>query len=273
MEATKGLEYKVGIFVAISIFLTLAFIIALGGDKAVFHRSITLKIKADSTGGLSPGSVVQLSGINCGNVSGVEFDSQSTQVVVVLKIDRKFIDRISENSVASLQTQGALGDKYVMIKPGPTGGTPAKDGDFIKLEEGSDLISTLGRSGNKVEKIFDILDNIDKMTSNLNQKNFSGNLAASSLALQEILSSIRTNDVRNNKIKKSIDHVASILEKIDNGQGTLGGLINDPTVHEDLKAILGGAKRSTILKYLIRQAVKGSEDEEQEKAKNSSNKK
>lgn len=272
MEASKGIEYKVGIFVAISIFLTLAFIIALGGDKAVLHRSITLKIKADTTGGLSPGSVVQLSGINCGNVSGTEFDPESTKVIIILKVDRKFQDRIPENSTATLQTQGALGDKYVLIKPGALGGKPIQDGEFLPLDEGSDLISTLGRSGNKVEKIFEILENIDKMTATLNQKNFAGNLASSSQSLQEIMASIRTNDVRNNKIKKSMDHVASILEKIDNGQGTLGGLINDPTVHEDLKAILGGAKRSTILKYLIRQAVKGSEEEEQEK-KNPSNKK
>jgi len=273
METTKGLEYKVGIFVAISIFLTLAFIIALGGDKAVLHRSFVIKIKSDTTGGLSPGSVVQLSGINCGNVSGVEFAPESTQVVIILKIDRKFMDRIPTNSVATLQTQGALGDKYVLIKPGPLGGPPISDGSFINLDEGTDLISTLGRSGNKVEKIFDILENIDKMTLNLSQKNFASNLASSSQSLQEILASIRTNDVRNNKLKKSMDHFESILEKIDNGQGTLGGLINDPTVHEDLKAILGGAKRSTILKYLIRQAVKGSEEEEQDRTKNSSNKK
>src|ERR1700677_5072610 len=110
MEAARGLEYKVGIFVAISICLTLAFIIALGGDKAVLHRSINIKIKTESTGGLSPGSVVHLSGINAGNVSGVTFDDKSNQVIVNLKIDRKFIDRISKTSVATMQTQGALGD-------------------------------------------------------------------------------------------------------------------------------------------------------------------
>ncbi len=272
MESPRGLEYRVGIFVAISIFLTLAFIIALGGDKAIFHRTFTLKIKADNTGGLSPGSVVQLAGINCGNVSNIGFDPQSSQVVIELKVDRKFLGRITEDASATLQTQGALGDKFIMIRPGSAESRPAKNGDFLHLDEDSDLFSTLGKSGNKVEKAFDILDNVDKMTASLNKKNFAGNLAASSLTLQEILASIKTNDVRNNKIKKSLDHIASILEKIDNGQGTLGGLINDPTVHEDLKAILGGAKRSTILKYLIRRAVKGSEEEEQEKS-NTSNKK
>ena len=64
------------------------------------------------------------------------------------------------------------------------------------------------------------------------------------------------------KNKKTFEHLASIFEKIDNGQGTLGGLINDPTVHEDIKDILGGAKRSKLLKYLIRQAIQKNDEGE-----------
>ena len=56
------------------------------------------------------------------------------------------------------------------------------------------------------------------------------------------------------------------MEKIDEGQGTLGGLINDPTVHDDLKTILGGAKKSKLLKFLIHQATKGGEEAEKEEA-------
>lgn len=43
----------------------------------------------------------------------------------------------------------------------------------------------------------------------------------------------------------------SILEKIDRGEGTMGLLLNDPTVYEDLKLLLGGAQRSRVLRTLI----------------------
>jgi phospholipid/cholesterol/gamma-HCH transport system substrate-binding protein len=43
----------------------------------------------------------------------------------------------------------------------------------------------------------------------------------------------------------------SILAKIDTGEGTLGLLLNDPSVYEDLKQLLGGAERSTVVKTLI----------------------
>jgi phospholipid/cholesterol/gamma-HCH transport system substrate-binding protein len=44
----------------------------------------------------------------------------------------------------------------------------------------------------------------------------------------------------------------SILSKIDSGEGTLGRLLNDPTVYEDLKLLLGGAERSLVVRSLIR---------------------
>jgi phospholipid/cholesterol/gamma-HCH transport system substrate-binding protein len=44
----------------------------------------------------------------------------------------------------------------------------------------------------------------------------------------------------------------SILQKIDRGDGTLGLLVNDPTLYEDLKLLLGGAQRSLLVRSLLR---------------------
>ncbi len=47
----------------------------------------------------------------------------------------------------------------------------------------------------------------------------------------------------------------SILAKIDQGEGTLGLMLNDPTLYEDLKQLLGGAQRSFVVRTLIGMAV------------------
>lgn len=44
----------------------------------------------------------------------------------------------------------------------------------------------------------------------------------------------------------------SILEKIDRGEGTLGLLLNDPTLYEEVKQLVGGANRSTVVRSLIK---------------------
>lgn len=46
-----------------------------------------------------------------------------------------------------------------------------------------------------------------------------------------------------------------ILDKIEKGEGTLGLLVNDPTVFEDLQIVLGGARRSRLLRSMIRMSV------------------
>lgn len=51
-----------------------------------------------------------------------------------------------------------------------------------------------------------------------------------------------------------------VLAKMDAGDGTIGLLLNDPSVYEDLKVLLGGAQRSTLLRSMIRMAVDEAEE-------------
>jgi len=54
----------------------------------------------------------------------------------------------------------------------------------------------------------------------------------------------------------------SILQKIDRGEGTLGLLVNDPSVYEELQQLLGGARRSIVLRSMVRLAVDEDDDQE-----------
>ncbi|GMU61376.1 MAG: hypothetical protein AMXMBFR34_31390 [Myxococcaceae bacterium] len=54
--------------------------------------------------------------------------------------------------------------------------------------------------------------------------------------------------------------VKAITQKVRAGEGSLGGLINDPTVYEDLKEVLGNVKRNRVLRELVRMSI-SNEDE------------
>lgn len=43
-----------------------------------------------------------------------------------------------------------------------------------------------------------------------------------------------------------------VVQDVDKGRGSLGGLLRDPTVYEDLKSVLGNVKRNVLFKALIR---------------------
>lgn len=42
-----------------------------------------------------------------------------------------------------------------------------------------------------------------------------------------------------------------VLQKVDEGEGTLGALVNDPGLYDDLRLLVGGARRSILLRSLI----------------------
>jgi phospholipid/cholesterol/gamma-HCH transport system substrate-binding protein len=48
----------------------------------------------------------------------------------------------------------------------------------------------------------------------------------------------------------------TVAEEIQQGKGTVGGLLKDPTVYQDLKLIVGNVRRNTLLKILIRAAIR-----------------
>ena len=52
----------------------------------------------------------------------------------------------------------------------------------------------------------------------------------------------------------------SILAKVDRGEGTMGLLLNDPTLYEDLKRLIGGAERSRTVRTLIKLSGGDGED-------------
>jgi phospholipid/cholesterol/gamma-HCH transport system substrate-binding protein len=60
-------------------------------------------------------------------------------------------------------------------------------------------------------------------------------------------------------LSSSVEDLGSILKKVKSGEGSLGGIIYDPTVYEDLKEILGNVKRNKVLRELVRISISNNE--------------
>jgi phospholipid/cholesterol/gamma-HCH transport system substrate-binding protein len=65
--------------------------------------------------------------------------------------------------------------------------------------------------------------------------------------------------VQKSKIVANLDHasgdLAQMASYMKSGQGTMGSLIMDPTVYEQLVQVLGGVGRSRVLRALVRYAI------------------
>jgi phospholipid/cholesterol/gamma-HCH transport system substrate-binding protein len=55
------------------------------------------------------------------------------------------------------------------------------------------------------------------------------------------------------------DDLKAIVTGVRQGKGTLGALLVDPTVYEDLKSVIGNVERNQVLRALVRYSIKADE--------------
>jgi hypothetical protein len=60
-------------------------------------------------------------------------------------------------------------------------------------------------------------------------------------------------------VNVSMASMNRILNRVEKGPGTINSLIYDENVHDDLRALLGGAQRNKTIRYFIRESIKKSE--------------
>tara|TARA_B100001248_G_scaffold262154_1_gene256412 strand:- start:9575 stop:10354 length:780 start_codon:yes stop_codon:yes gene_type:complete len=247
---------KAGIFVVIGLSLFVVMLFAISGNSSFFNATYRLYVKMPEVRGIATGSVVQLVGVPVGNVEEITFN-QKGDLVMVLLIESDYQERITEGSIAGLRTQGALGDKFVYIMPGDYGAPPLKDGDYITTEEGSDLFSALSEKGDQVEYLFEMLRDARDLIREIKGD---GEIKDAIISLKQAAANLNqfTSDLNGNgsgkELRNTIERLNQIMAKIDNGNGSLGALINDPSLYKKLNDFLGGKDVSPI-KSAIRDSI------------------
>lgn len=260
MEApnSKGQSHLiVGLFVLVSLVVAGGFIIFMGGT-GIFSSEIKAGTVFEDARGLNIGAPVYMAGINVGRVLGKELPPNDEKgVLVTYSISGTYLDRLKDTAVVTISSAGMLGDKTLVIIEGE-GGAPLKDGSRLaprvdkgleaymdqggqaitNIKEITDNLSMIFKDGKTGKRIDKILENLEVASANL-RKNTDGNWGAN--------------------IDRTLVRLESVVTKIDKGQGTLGALVNDSSLHEDLRVLLGGAKRSKIVRFLVKQAITNSD--------------
>jgi phospholipid/cholesterol/gamma-HCH transport system substrate-binding protein len=262
METSLRHEIKVGIFALVGMVLFCLSIILLGGDKFFLTKQYELKIRLPQATGLGRGSVVTLVGVPVGNVNDIRFVPQSTDVEVVLGIQSSVQPRITEGSKASIKTQGALGDKYVFIEPGPPSAAPLKAGAVIDMDKTPDLIDMIASKGAELGEVVNVIKEVHALFENLNKDGRSArlmsNLVESSENLNKFL--VEGRETFKQMRTETLQPLGSVMRKIDSGQGTLGALVNDPSLHTRVSNFFGEAPRNRFLKPIIRDSIQTNEE-------------
>ena len=124
-----AMETTVGIFVVIGLLCIGYMTVKLGNIGFLGEDTYPLFARFTSVQGLRDGSSVEMLGIDIGRVQKLTMDQKNQLAVVEFRIKRGI--KIYDDAIASIKTEGLIGDRYVSIDPGGASDILLKAGGTI----------------------------------------------------------------------------------------------------------------------------------------------
>ncbi|MFA6497703.1 MAG: outer membrane lipid asymmetry maintenance protein MlaD [Desulfurivibrionaceae bacterium] len=127
----------VGLFVLVG-FLAFVYMSLQLGEFSVFSMEKTYSVRANfgNVSGLKRGALVEMAGVNVGKVSHISL-AENDQAQVQLQVNKGV--KITDDAIASIKTQGIIGDKYIKISQGGSGELLVDGSVITETESAVDL--------------------------------------------------------------------------------------------------------------------------------------
>lgn len=186
---------RLGAFIIVTLAILAAGVFIIGDRQYMFTNTYRLKTQFSTVVGLDTGAEVRVGGVHSGSVRRIELPNKPNgKITVLMDLQRSTHEIIKQDSVADIQTEGLLGNEYVAISFGSAQGLNVRDGDTIASEPPLVIADLIKKTDGILDSSQEALDNVTVATAN----------------------------------------ISSISGKINQGQGTIGALVNDKKMYDQL---------------------------------------
>jgi|SRR5208283_2600326 len=187
---------RLGAFIIATLAILVAGIFIIGGKQYLFSSTYQLKAQFDNVEGLDAGGDVRVGGVHSGTVHSIVLPHKTGEkVTVIMDMGKSTHEIIKQDSVASIETEGLLGNQFLAISFGSAGKPGVRDGDTIGSLPPLEMAELLNKMSGILDSSQQAIHNATQATANL----------------------------------------SSISAKIDGGQGTAGALVNDKQLYSNLE--------------------------------------
>lgn len=219
---------RVGLFFLLGLALTWITFEALNGGQIFNQKGYTLVAGFANLKGLKTGDEVRMAGVKVGTISLTRLAPHRVEALLRVEPGTK----IPADAVASIEQSSLLGSNYLGITFGTPSGPLLKDQDEIQTKVTVDMSEVISQLGNLGAKLEQVVGDIGKTMGGDGQ---GGNL------FQKLDKLVTENGP---KLSETVTNLQDITSKIKNGEGTLGKLVNDPKMHDELLASVTEIKQA-----------------------------
>jgi hypothetical protein len=135
--------FWLGVFIVATLGILAAGVFLIGDREFLFSSTFPLKAEFRNVAGLPVGADVRVAGMREGTVQRIELPGEpGGNVTVLMKMQHATRDIVRKDSVASIKTEGLLGDQYIDISSGSKAAPQVASGDTIRSEAPIDVGAT-----------------------------------------------------------------------------------------------------------------------------------
>jgi phospholipid/cholesterol/gamma-HCH transport system substrate-binding protein len=234
MAAQDSRNLRLGIFVIVGTTLLITALYIIGSKQNLFGSTFKISAQFNDVNGLMKGNNVRFAGINVGTVESVNIITD-TSVNVIMIIENNAQQYIKKNALASVGTDGLMGNKLVNINSVNAESPIIEENDVLqslKPVEMDQMVRTLDVTNENIKVISSNLRNI---TDKINSKNSLWNLLMDTIVAENIKTAVVNIKLMSNQGLYITGDLKGITDGIKKGKGTIGALVTDTIISSSIK--------------------------------------
>mgnify|MGYP001583076529 FL=1 len=252
MKKTAKEKLELGVFVIIGLLIFIVSIYFIGQRQNIFAKTFSISTNFNNVNGLINGNNVRYSGINVGTVKAITMINDST-INVVMVIEEKMINHIKKDAIATIGTDGLVGNMIVNIIPGDGINGLISSGDVIKSYTKigtSDMLNTLSVTNENAALLTaKLLKIADAMADS---KGTFGMLINDTIVSTNLKQTVKQLRIMSIEASRSMKELNSIISSINFNESIAGTLLNDSLQSVKMKNIIANLEdSSTEIKGVI----------------------
>jgi phospholipid/cholesterol/gamma-HCH transport system substrate-binding protein len=244
MEKSTNQKIQLGIFVILGLAIFVAAIYFVGNKQNMFGKTTHLSAVFTNVNGLQLGNSVRYSGINVGTVREISMIND-TVIRVMMIIEDKIIPHIKKNAIATITSDGLVGNMIINIIPGKGNDLPVQPGDEIKTYSRirtDDILETLNVTNENAALLTaDLL----KITKQITQgKGTVGLLINDTLLAKDLKETMHYLKISGKGTSEAVQNLNKLTASL-NDQNNVVGVLKDTAVANSIKKIILNLEQSS----------------------------
>jgi phospholipid/cholesterol/gamma-HCH transport system substrate-binding protein len=220
----KNHNVLVGVFTTAGVLLFGAALFLIGNQHKAFQHHIVFYTNFQNVDGLPKGSKVRVDGMDAGEVQSIQIPSSPAQKFrLKMNVDDQLRGLIREDSLVTVETEGIVGDKFLLIHHGTDHASLAQAESTLQSKEPFDMTKLLEQAQGIMTQAGTTLNGLQGTMTDVN----------------------RHLDTTLDTATGTMKNVNSVVLDVRNGKGAAGLLLEDKATAADVKQSIANVRQTT----------------------------